>query len=104
VYSESEDNDDVSGVEVDENKELNDTSDTIDIDPSFYFFFLSYTYLTSPEFEFQHIQTLSLLNHFFVPQSRKKLTKKLFPHLPTSHHPPLVLCLQSSKDEDTSDS
>jgi hypothetical protein len=91
VYSESEDNDGVSGVEVDGDKGLDDTSGT---GPSFCFFLLSYTYLTSPEFESQHIQVLPLL-HYFLTQSVKELTKELIPHLPTSHHSPsLILYLQ----------
>jgi hypothetical protein len=91
VYSESEDNDDVSGVKVDRDKELDDTSSTVGTGPSFYFFLLSYTYLTSLEFESQHIQALPLLHYFFT-QSMKELIKESIQHLATSHHfPPLFL-------------
>jgi hypothetical protein len=94
VYSESEDSDGVSGVEVDGDKELDDTSGTVGTSPSFCFFLLSYTYLTSPEFESQRIQALPLLHHFLATQSMKELTKESIPHLPTFHHYlPLVLYL-----------
>jgi hypothetical protein len=67
IYSESEDNDSVSGVEVDGDKGLDDMSDTVSAGPSLCFFVLSYTYLISPEFESQYIQVLPHLHHFLAP-------------------------------------
>jgi hypothetical protein len=61
-------NDGVSGVEIDGDKGLANTSGIVGTDPSFCFFLISYTYLTSPEFESQHIQVLALLHHFLAPQ------------------------------------
>jgi hypothetical protein len=46
VYFESKDSEDVSGVEIDGDKRLDNTSDTVGTGPSFCFFLLSYTYLT----------------------------------------------------------
>jgi hypothetical protein len=48
MYYESEDSASVSGVKVDGDKGLDDTSGTVGTGPSFCLFLLSYTYLTSP--------------------------------------------------------